>query len=68
MKLVIHHKFGPMSGHYRVVRAMNMNVSLKAIDTIARHLNKVFGVPMVGKTIYPKIGRKYAVYVKEDMC
>lgn len=68
MKLVIEHKFGPMNGHYRVVRVMNMNVSLQVVDTIAKHLNKVFGVTMEGKTIYPRIGQRYAVYRKESDC
>lgn len=64
MNLVIEHKFGPLNGHYRIVRVFHMNVTLKAIDTIARHLNKVFGVVSKGKTIYPKIGQHYAVYRK----
>lgn len=64
MKLVIEHKFGPGKGHYRVVRVMSMNIALHTVDTIARHLNKVFGVTMEGRLIYPKIGQRYVVYRK----
>lgn len=68
MKLVIEHKFGPMNGHYRVVRVLDMNIGLQTMEIITKHLNKVFGVAIEEKTIYPKIGQRYAVYRKDNLC
>ena len=68
LTLVIEHKFGPMKEHYRVVRVLNMNIGLQTMEIITKHLNKVFGVAIEGKTIYPRIGQQYAVYRKEDVC
>jgi len=61
MKVVLHHKFGPHVGDYRVVRSITTRAGERTIRKAVLSLNRKLGIKIRGTMIYPRIGQKYYI-------